>query len=387
MIVRKAMDKDKDEIKRLWKYCFNDSKEFMDFYFSDIYNNENIVVGEEDNKVLCALQIKPYKIKVNSLEYNASYVVGVSTKPEVRGQGLMSQLMNQAIKDMYEAGQGVSLLMPIDNGLYESFGYGFVSDQLKYKINVDAVPRQKNDVQLEPVEDKHLPLLVDYYASSMSNKKAYVNRDEELFKKILMEIHSEGGYTYVALDKEDKVVGYLFYYLEDNKMEVREMNYSSKEILFAFLNFIKLHGTQIKEVNLYESTDGYLKYVISNSDQNEIRVVPFMMARIINLREFCKSIRLNKKAFGSITIRVLDDILPANDKTFAIDFDGNAIRLNHTRNQPDITLTIGRLTQLLLGYLTYNDIVFLDELKYNEKADKLLQCIKQDEVNYFNEYI
>ena len=32
--VRYAIDKDIDDIKKIWSYCFGDTEKFMDYYFS-----------------------------------------------------------------------------------------------------------------------------------------------------------------------------------------------------------------------------------------------------------------------------------------------------------------------------------------------------------------
>ena len=50
----------KDEVKTLWKLCFNDSDEFTDLYFKMRYKDEVNRVIREDGKIISALQMIPY---------------------------------------------------------------------------------------------------------------------------------------------------------------------------------------------------------------------------------------------------------------------------------------------------------------------------------------
>ena len=49
----------KDEVKTLWKLCFNDSDEFTDLYFKMRYKDEVNRVIREDGKIISALQMIP----------------------------------------------------------------------------------------------------------------------------------------------------------------------------------------------------------------------------------------------------------------------------------------------------------------------------------------
>ena len=50
--------------------------------------NNNTIVVEEDGEIVSSLQLNQYKIKLNNKVYDTSYVVGVSTFPEARGEGI-----------------------------------------------------------------------------------------------------------------------------------------------------------------------------------------------------------------------------------------------------------------------------------------------------------
>ena len=123
MNIRYAKDNDIDSIKDIWNYCFNDEEGFVDYYFNYKYKNYNTVVIEEDENIVSSLQLNQYKLKLNSEIYDTSYVVGVSTFPEARGMGYMKNIMEFSLNEMYNKGQFVSILMPIDYRLYRKYQF------------------------------------------------------------------------------------------------------------------------------------------------------------------------------------------------------------------------------------------------------------------------
>ncbi|MDY5213300.1 GNAT family N-acetyltransferase, partial [Intestinibacter sp.] len=114
MNIRYARATDKNQIVSLWNYCFEDGEDFVKYYFENVYDKKNTIIIEENNEVLSALQLNKYKIDLRNRKYDVSYVVGVSSKPEVRGLGYMKHLMTYTLEELYKSGEIVSLLMAID---------------------------------------------------------------------------------------------------------------------------------------------------------------------------------------------------------------------------------------------------------------------------------
>ena len=47
----------------LWRRCFEDTDEFIRFYFERKYSNANSLIYEENGKALSALQMLPYPMR------------------------------------------------------------------------------------------------------------------------------------------------------------------------------------------------------------------------------------------------------------------------------------------------------------------------------------
>ena len=79
MKIRYAKEDEKDSIREIWDYCFNDSPKFTDYYFKNRYDRYNTVVVDEDGEIVSSLQLNQYKINLNDKYYDTSYVVGMLT--------------------------------------------------------------------------------------------------------------------------------------------------------------------------------------------------------------------------------------------------------------------------------------------------------------------
>ena len=71
MIFRYGIDKDFEISKKIWLECFTDSKEEVEFYFSNLYSKENYLILEEDNKIKASLHENKYNLIINKEEVNS----------------------------------------------------------------------------------------------------------------------------------------------------------------------------------------------------------------------------------------------------------------------------------------------------------------------------
>ena len=92
----------KDEVKTLWKLCFNDSDEFTDLYFKMRYKDEVNRVIREDGKIISALQMIPYPMTFCDEVISTSYISGACTHPDYRKHGAMKRLLNETHRCIYQ---------------------------------------------------------------------------------------------------------------------------------------------------------------------------------------------------------------------------------------------------------------------------------------------
>ncbi len=118
----------KPKLMELWKYCFNDSDRFIQFYFDNIYQNQSSLVflNENQDSPLAFLQIIPYQIKTGQHIYTAGYISGAMTHPEYRKKGYMHKLLTVAFDEMKKKGYDYTFLIPQKKELIDMYAkYGF----------------------------------------------------------------------------------------------------------------------------------------------------------------------------------------------------------------------------------------------------------------------
>ena len=109
----------KEQVKSLWKLCFDDSEAFIELYFRLRYNNEVNLAIQSGEEVIAALQMLPYPMTFCNKIVPTSYISGACTHPDYRAKGVMRELLSQSFARMLR--NGVLLLR--QNRLYSRFPY------------------------------------------------------------------------------------------------------------------------------------------------------------------------------------------------------------------------------------------------------------------------
>ncbi len=227
-------------LMEMWRLSFpNDPEKFVQFYFSDIYTNENTLVYLKNNKPAASLQILPYSIQIDKQIYQTGYISGAMTHPDYRGEGLMSQLLNQAFEVMKERKHTFSFLIPQEEWLqsyYARFGY---QKSFLTKESISLTPQhhyeetRQNNLNIYTSFD-HLDLDAFYvtYISFLKEKSHVVLKTKEQVQWILEDLFLGDGVLFTNND------GLAFTILQDQQVIVKEIFYDNKETQAAILDTI-----------------------------------------------------------------------------------------------------------------------------------------------------
>lgn len=394
MEIRYAKEEEIESIKEIWSYCFNDSESFMKYYFSDKYKSENTIVALDEGKIISSLQLNQYKLLLNNKVYNTSYVVGVSTLPEGRGTGYMSKVIKFTLNELYKRGQLVSILMPIDYRLYRRFGYEHCYDQIEYTINTDDLKNFKSSGKMIKSDLSQIDELIQIDRAFLNEVNGNVLKDEHYYENLFKEIQSEDGLLYIHEGNEKD--GYIVYFLQGDKMFVRELFYKNIDALKSMLRFIYNHNTQCKIATISTPVIDKIRFILDNPKDSEIKIKPFMMGRVINVKKFIEDMDIDKDINSSVNLLIEDKFIDENNGLFKISIHNRNVsveRLDEKGTEKiqegfDIKLDINTLTQLAFSYIDVKEALFLNDIKgVSEETIKVLNCIFSKKNNYINEYI
>lgn len=107
----------KEQVRQLWKTCFDDDDAFIDLYFRLRYTDKINKVIEEDGKVISALQMIPYPMTFGGQTVATSYISGACTHPDYRARGAMRRLLQETHRAMFAEGVMFATLIPAEEWL------------------------------------------------------------------------------------------------------------------------------------------------------------------------------------------------------------------------------------------------------------------------------
>lgn len=231
----------REEVKSLWKLCFNDSEEFIEMYFRLRYSNEvnmSIRIGKE---LVAALQLLPYPMTFCGHTIQTSYISGACTHPEFRGNGIMRELLSQSFTRMFHNGIQISTLIPAEAWLfnyYERMGYASVFQYSTKEIIVPEFIPSKN-VTVE-VSNKFQEDVYQYLNNKLSERSCCVQHTETDFHVILTDLPISSGFLFVAR-QENKINGIAIVYKRDTHLIINELFAENKDAEHGLLHNIKQH--------------------------------------------------------------------------------------------------------------------------------------------------
>ena len=141
MEIRYGNDKDKIKAKYIWKECFTDSENEVEFYFNELYKKENFLLLEDDEKnIRASLHENQYEVIINNEKLSSFYIVAVAVSPQYRGRGYMGELIRYSLRNAREKGLDFVFLSPINTEIYRKYGFGYMSSLERYSISMKDLP-------------------------------------------------------------------------------------------------------------------------------------------------------------------------------------------------------------------------------------------------------
>lgn len=320
-MIRYLTREEKGKCLNLWKESFpEDTEKFMDYYFQEKTESNQILVVEEAGRILSMLHRNPYLVQVGSGVWQCDYIVGVATAADRRKQGLMRQLLTKALYDMRSAGMPFCFLMPASEEIYLPFDFTYISKLTRpvldkdiaesQAISAERISKNANECELEAIAVWMQSWLKERY-------EVYSIRDSGYVRTLLRELASENGYLEV-LHRDGEITGLL-----------------------------GMWGAQQWEQRLLLSDKPYIR---------EIKLgKPAIMGRILHLEEFLKAIRLQTDVEAEekiLNIRIVDGLLPENNGLWSWNLNHvtSFITPAEASQTPHLRLSIQELTSWLFGY-------------------------------------
>lgn len=313
-----------DICKKLWQNNFEDSDEYVHYYFSDRWK-ESITYLYGDKSML---HLNPYDMKLFGKRETIYYIVGVCTNKEYRHKGCMDFLLRNVFERLYNENAPFVYLMPASEKIYTPYGfrgmYGVTSfNVIRKEMYLDELYSKCAIRKFDELSENEKSELSGYASAKLENDfQCFVIRDREYFIHKDKEMQACGGSVLVLME-ENMVKGYAMYICEEEPEivefvaddgysdvfiekvfqyadEQSENEGSNHKIIFDESYFVK------------EQNDSFAFFISEENIKN------LLMARIVDIRAFVKMISF-RDICEEYHIEIEDDIIEENNGRWDIE--------------------------------------------------------------------
>lgn len=234
MILRKLEQEEHVKTRKLWEEIFTeDTKEFLDYYYSVKTLKNEIYVIEEDGQIVSMLHLNPYQMRVDNQIYQTHYIVAVATDENYRKRGYMAALLKHAMQVMKDRGEPFTFLMPVAEAIYKPFGFEFVYTQARGMV----YGRQSEEpIQFAYAREEDCRKMADFANEKLQCYDIVTWRDATYYETLLAELKSENG-GILLVKKEDTILG-IFGFAKGERIEIREPLFNKQEDLEAAVYYL-----------------------------------------------------------------------------------------------------------------------------------------------------
>ncbi len=384
---------DLEQYYQLYLYAFNtpDEPRRRQYFFDRL--GHGLSYGLKNNSGLTsALYSLPFTINFHGVTYKMNGIGDVATAPESAGQGGASILLQDALNDMYENNVTLSYLAPFSFAYYRRLGYEQAFSHLHYSLASGDVPSYRSrhpegHVSRQPLQNV-LPETAAFYGQfSQQGLKGGLIRDKWWWNYLSIKNEWQVGLYY---DEHEKVQGYVIYEYSPTRLTVKEFLYGSTAAFEHLLSFIFNHKNSVPKINFDSPDVTYHGDWLGDPYSLSSRVVPYMMARIVDLKDFLTRYPYLKQTFGPIVLPVKDESLPQNSgvwRLFAQNGQNEIKKIGPLTSRDTKYISIQQLTKALFGTTSVLEITTTGKAALEPQTVKKLNEILVDEppelVDYF----
>jgi predicted acetyltransferase len=284
-------------------------------------------------------------------------VTWVGVMPTHRRQGILRDLMQQELADVYAWGEPIAALWASEAAIYGRFGYGqaaanihLKSDKARFGLREPA----RGSVRLVDAEEA-LALFRPVYERVRLGRSGFPSRNERWWKEHRLadpESWRRGMSRkfYAAVEDEGRVEGYAYYRIKDDwedgmarsKVRVIEAIAATPDAERTLWSF--LHGIDLTVlVEVYEFDPGSpLPLLVRDPRALNARVGDGLWLRLVDVDAALRA--RSYKPGRSLVLEVRDELCPWNAGRYRVGDDAG-----RTEDTAELALDVAELGSLYLG--------------------------------------
>ena len=346
-----------------------------------------------DGQMAGTLGAFPFTVRLNGAPVAMGGVTAVGTLPQYRRKGLLRQVMQQALGTMRERGQSYAILWASMAAIYQRFGYGMASSEVRYSFDPRYAGFQSPQDVTGSIEmltkDDAFPILKQIYVQAATPRNLYIHRSTPLWEvSTLKAKKDEKLHIAVYRNADGEPRGHLVYMTADQHdahnhgpaqvMTVKDFITLDMDAYRGLWEFIRRHDL----VGRVEIHGG----VGEDDPAPELLLEPRMLRRSTYDGIWMRVVDVEKAVpqrpygeRGELTFAIDgDDMCPWNNGTYLMETDGTTTDIRRTDRTAEMTMRPNELATLLSGHRPATQLARAGRIQANSsetlvRADRIFK--------------
>lgn len=307
----------------------------------------------DGDELLCCITHLPFTARVRGTWLPLGGVAGVATPPEHRRAGHVGALLEATLADYRDRGWPLAALRPFDESFYERYGWATGCRRTVGTVEPAALApaARATSGSFHRVDHDDPAVLEPAYEGWLDGVTLATRRSEEWWRDRVLLGHEGELYCYAWRDG-GPVRGYLVYDVaSEGTLRTHEVAFADHEAYLNVLRFCRDHDSQVDEVALHGFGHDRLLDVVADRAAVTVERQSGHMVRIVDVTVALEAVPFPPAATGDLVLEVDDDHAPWNDDRFALHVTEGAAAVTRTDARPDARVSVGTLSQLLVGHV------------------------------------
>lgn len=327
-----TMNAIKEQIRRIYYNAFADNPGWNRRFFDLIYKDDEAMLLTKGDKAVSCLLLQKYLFKFQRAQLPMAYISGAATDKNQRGNGYMSELMNDALAASFKRGDALISLIPATEGLfgfYQHFGFStiYYLDCERY-TSLHKFEKSDGFVSVEPIYDD--------FAELEQLREATVLHSEHDFDLIIADNAHDNGVVKAIANADDNTIAAMAFAVSNGKeVVVRELLAVSPEAAMAVLADVK------------EAMPELPMLVWAMPTKRDVQLQARGMCRIANAQTMLQTLAVAHPEIDQV-IRVHDRRITENEGFYTL-HGGKCVHSLDTDQRVTLEADIATLTTILFS--------------------------------------
>ncbi|WP_137286870.1 GNAT family N-acetyltransferase [Halorussus salinisoli] len=328
----------------------------------------------EGDRMLCICSHYWFRTELRGEQFEMPGLSAVATPPEHRRQGNVARLLAESLTEYRERGDFLTALWAFEHPFYERQGWGLANKWVRYECDPEALSFARDSPatggEFRPVDADEFDRLDPVLAADHEGYELAVERTEDWWRERVFSSLRTDPYVY-GWERDGELRGYVVYRVEDEdegkRLHVSELAAADREARLNLLRLLANHDSQVERVSIYGPPDTSLLDVVDDPADVDCEVKAGPMVRIVDVPAAIEALDYPADLDAEFSISVSDLLVDWNDGSFRVAVaDGRATcepTSGDAISNPDVTTSVGALSQVFVGYHSVADAETLADLE------------------------